>query len=340
MTGGRGSSALVTGGHGFLGSHVVDLLLEQGFSVRCLLRPERGGEVFGDRPVEVVRGDLRRAEGLEEAVREVDYVFHVAGLTAARSPAQFRAVNVDGTRRLAAAVARAAPRCRRFVYVSSQAAAGPSFDGRAIPEERSPRPVSHYGRSKLGGERVLGPALGGVPGTIVRPPAIYGPRDEGILPFFQLASLGLSAGLEGRGRRFNLLHARDVADGILAAARAEAARAGVYFLVDAEGGYGHAELAAALGRAFGRRLRRIPVPDLVLELAGVLTDEVAVLTGAVPIFCRHKARELLTRWWLGSPERAERDLGWRARIDLAEGLAETARWYAERGLVRAPRSSL
>jgi nucleoside-diphosphate-sugar epimerase len=340
MTETRGSTALVTGGHGFLGSHLVELLLERRFSVRCLLRPERAAGVFGDLPVEVRRGDLRRSEGLEEAVAGVDYVFHVAALTAARSPAHFRSVNVHGTRRLAEAVGRAAPGCRRFVYVSSQAASGPSFDGRPIREDRAPWPVSDYGRSKLAGERVLEPALGRVPATTVRPPAIYGPRDEGILPFFQLASMGFAAGLEGRGRRFNLLHARDVAEGILAAATAAVARTEVYFLVDADGGYDHGKLAAALGRAFGRRLRRLPVPDLLLELAGVLTDEIALFTGGVPILGRQKARELLTRWWLGSPERAERDLGWSARIPLAEGLADTARWYAERGLVRAPRTSL
>ncbi|MHC4731703.1 MAG: NAD-dependent epimerase/dehydratase family protein [Planctomycetota bacterium] len=339
MSSKNGRTALVTGGHGFLGSHLVDLLLARGFRVRCLLRPERPASVFAGRAVDIARGDLRRSEGLAAAVRGVDLVFHVAGLVTARGPAEFRAVNVEGTRRIAAAVGRLNPGCRRFVYVSSQAAAGPSRDGRPVREDRPPQPLTHYGRSKLGGERALSEVLGGVAWSIVRPPAIYGPRDEGILPFFQLAALGLAAGLEGpRGRRFNLLHARDVAEGMLAAAETPAAAGRTYFLADEHGhGYGYRDVARSLERAFGRRTRRVPLPDLLVDLAGVITDEVAWLFGRRPIFGRDKAREIKARWWLCSPERAARDLGWRARIPLDDGFAETARWYAEAGKLPSPR---
>ncbi|MHC4340647.1 MAG: NAD-dependent epimerase/dehydratase family protein [Planctomycetota bacterium] len=333
MAGNQGSTALVTGGHGFLGSHLVDLLLERGHKVRCLVRPGRPESLFRGLDVEIRRADLRRYGGLEDAVEGADYVFHVAGLIAARGPSQFRSVNVEGTRRLAAAVARAAPACRRFLYVSSLAAAGPSPDGHPIREERAPAPVSHYGRSKLAGERVLEAALGAVPHTVVRPPAIYGPRDEGILPFFQLAALGFWADLDGPGRRFNLLHARDVAEGAYAAALAESSKGRSYFLAD-PAGYSHAEFAESLGVAFRRHVHRIPVPDLMVDLAAILTDEWASLTGAVSLFGRQKAIELKTRWWLCSAARAERELEWRAKVGLHEGTAETARWYEAHGRVR------
>jgi nucleoside-diphosphate-sugar epimerase len=333
MAGNQGSTALVTGGHGFLGSHLVDLLLERGHKVRCLLRPGRPESLFRGLDVDIRRADLRLYDGLEEAVEGTDYVFHVAGLIAARGPSHFRAVNVHGTRRLAAAVANAAPACRRFLYVSSLAAAGPSPNGRPIREERAPAPVSHYGRSKLGGERALEASLGAVPYTVVRPPAIYGPRDEGILPFFQLASLGFWADLDGPGRRFNLLHAKDVAAGAYSAALAENSRGRTYFLADPKG-CSHVEFAESLGAAFNHRVRRLPVPDLLVDLAAVLTDEWASLTGAVSLFGRQKAIELKTRWWLCSAARAERELGWRAKVELREGAAETARWYEAHGRVR------
>ena len=336
MTRSNGGNALVTGGHGFLGSHLVDLLLEEGLAVRCLVREERPLSVFGGRPVEVARGDLRESRGLTAAVRGVDYVFHLAGLVTARGPSEFDAVNAQGTRRLAAAVARANPACRRFVYVSSQAAAGPSHDGRPVSEERPPAPVSHYGLSKLEGERVLPAALRAVPWTVVRPPAIYGPRDEGILPFFQLAALGLRCGLEGRGRRFNLLHARDVAEGTLAAALTDAASRRVYFLSETRG-YSYADVANALERVFLRKTRRLPLPDLVVDAVAVLADEFAALAGARPLFSRDKAREIKARWWLCSGERAARELGWRPRIALDDGIRETARWYIAHDRVKAPR---
>jgi len=331
----NGALALVTGGHGFLGSHLVELLLARGLRVRCLVRPGRDAPFLSSRPVEVARGDLRSAEGLARAAAGADYVFHVAGLVAARHAREFEDVNAAGTARLAAAVASTAPGCRRFVYVSSQAAAGPSPDGTPLTEECRPRPLTTYGRSKLAGERLLPGHAGPVPWTIVRPPALYGPRDEGVLPFFQLAGLGLAAGLEGRGRRFNLLHGEDAAEGVLSAALAPGAAGRTYFLAD-ERGYGYDDVARCLAGAFGRRLRRIPVPDFAVDLAALLTDEAASLLGRVPVFGREKARELKARWWLCSAALAVRELGWTPRIPLAEGFAATARWYAAAGRVRPP----
>ncbi len=322
--------ALVTGGHGFLGSHLVDLLLEQGFRVRCLLRPGRPERALGGRPVEVARGDLRGKEGLAEAVQGVDVVFHVAGLIAARSPVEFREVNAGGAARLAAAVAEHAPAVRRFVLVSSQAAAGPSADGRPVTEDLPPHPLTHYGRSKLLGEEAVRAAR--IPFSILRPPAIYGPRDLALLPFFRLASKGIAPGLEGPGRRFNLLHARDVARGILLAAEAEGARGRTYFLSDGAG-YGYPEIARSMGAALGRRPRRIPLPDFLLDLAAAFSDEVMGMLGRAPVFSRDKARELKARLWLCSAARAEEELGWRPLVPLDDGIRETAEWYERNGLL-------
>lgn len=333
MTRPNARRALVTGGHGFLGSHLVDLLLERGYLVRCLMKPGRPESLLGGRAVEVARGDLLADEGLGAAVEGADLVFHVAGLIAARSAREFHAVNGLGTARLAAAVAKHAPRCR-LVLVSSQAAAGPSPDGTPVSEDRPPDPLTHYGRSKLAGEQAL--LASGVPGTILRPPAIYGPRDRALLPFFRFAARGLAPGLEGRGRRFNLLHARDVARGVLLAAEAEGARGRTYFLSDGQG-YGYGDIAASMGRAFGRPARRVPVPDFVLDLAAALGDEAMSLLGRVPVFGRDKARELKARFWLCSPARAVRELGWTPGVALDDGIRETAEWYVRQGLVRAPR---
>jgi len=324
---------LVTGGHGFLGSHLVDLLLKRGCRVRCLLRPGRGEAALRGLPVEIVRGDLRRAEGLEEAVQGVDAVYHLAGLIAARRPADFYEVNEKGTRRLAAAVARANPACSRFVLVSSQTAGGPSHDGTPVREEDPARPLTHYGRSKLAAEQALPAALGAVPHAILRAPAIYGPRDMAILPFFQMARSGLRPGLEGRGRRFNLLHAGDVAEALLLAGTREEARNRLYYLSDGPG-CSHGEVGEALSAAYGRRLFRVPLPDALLDLAGVLTDEFAGLAGRTPVFGRDKAKDLKARYWVCSSQRARRELGWEPRIALREGMAATARWYAEQGWIR------
>jgi nucleoside-diphosphate-sugar epimerase len=200
-----------------------------------------------------------------------------------------------------------------------------------LTEDRPPHPLTHYGRSKLLGEQAL--LRSGIDHAIVRPPAIYGPRDLALLPFFRLAARGLALGLDGRGRRFNLLHASDVASGLLLAAEAEGARGRTYFLSDGVP-YRYGDIASSMGRAFGREVRRIPVPDFMLDLAGALADETTGLLGRPAVFGRDKARELKGRFWLCSAERASRELGWAARVALDPGIAETAAWYARERLVR------
>src|SRR5712664_196996 len=141
---------LVTGGSGFIGSHLVDRLCSCGESVRCLLRRKN----YRDLPpqAEAVFGELVGGAGLEEALRGVDTVIHVAGVTKALAAADYYAGNVRATENLARATAG---RAIRLVYVSSLAAAGPSPDGTPIGEDAEPRPLTHYGKSKLEGERVV-----------------------------------------------------------------------------------------------------------------------------------------------------------------------------------------
>jgi nucleoside-diphosphate-sugar epimerase len=193
------------------------------------------------------------------------------------------------------------------------------------------RPLTHYGRSKLRAEQLLpGELKDTVPYTIVRPPAIYGPRDLALRPLFSLAAYGIAPGLGGR--RFNLLHVRDVVRGLFLAAEAEAAAGRTYFLAD-EHGYGYPDLARSMAQAYGRRIRRVPVPDFLLDVAAILTEEAGALLGRPPVFGRDKARELKARWWLASAARARRELGWAPRIPLDEGMRETARWYAQKSHV-------
>ncbi|MFQ5844876.1 MAG: NAD-dependent epimerase/dehydratase family protein, partial [Planctomycetota bacterium] len=155
-------------------------------------------------------------------------------------------------------------------------------------------------------------------------------RDPANLPFFRLAARGLVLDLARHERRFNLVFAADVVDGIVAAGEADAAPGRTYFLTDPRP-YAHADAARALSRVFGRRLRRIAVPDPVLDLAALAADGVSRITGRPLVFGRHKAREMKTRWWLCSPGRAEGDFGWRSRVSLEDGVRATARWYREAG---------
>lgn len=316
----------LTGGTGFVGSHLAEALRTRGDAVVALVRsPAKAGrlDALGCR---LVQGDLADERALEELVSGADIVFHVGGLVAARSEADLLRVNRDGTARLVRAARRAAT--TRLVHVSSLAVTGPSAPGQAVDETTPPRPLTAYGRSKLAGEGAVRES--GVPFTIVRPPAVYGPRDRAFLPLFRSAALGLIPLLGDGGQPLTLVHASDLAEALVSVAGTAGTEGRTYHA-------GHPApvtqraLAEAVGHAVGRRVRTLTLPGplarTVLAGAGVA----ARALGRVPLLDGDKALEILAPGWVCSSEALRRDTGFVARVDLEVGLAETARSYREAG---------
>ena len=177
-------NVLVTGATGFIGSHLAERLLADGHRVRCLVRRTANRRWLGDPRLELADGSITEPSSLPAAVAGIDIIFHVAGLTAARSREEFFRGNHDGTKNMLEAAARAG-KPLRFVHVSSQAAAGPSPTATPIDESFPCRPITAYGESKRAAEEEVLKYADQFPITIVRPPAVYGPRDNGVYTFFR-----------------------------------------------------------------------------------------------------------------------------------------------------------
>lgn len=322
--------AFVTGGTGFVGSHLVEVLLEAGHEVVALVRnPEKAARVFRARTPEIVRGDLDDAHAIAEGVAGADVVFHVAGAVAARSRAEFLHVNAEGTRTVARA-ATSAPTLKRFVLVSSLAAAGPTSPGEP---HRNPAvesaPVTEYGRSKLAGEEAL--KAYDLPWVIVRPPAVYGPRDVEMFKVFRLASLGL-APVFGRGaQRISLVYVGDLARGLAAAAAAPVGS--MYYAAHPEV-LTQRQLVARVHQAVrpGRAGPVVlPVPAPIARAALWVTGTAARLSGTATVLSPDKADEFLAEAWTCSPDALIADTGWRPTVDHATGVELTAAWYRQEG---------
>jgi nucleoside-diphosphate-sugar epimerase len=133
---------LVTGATGFIGSHLVEALLQKGVQVRCLVRKTSDLSWLKNLPIEVFRGNCNDKASLEEAVKGVDQVFHLAGVTKAVEEKTYFEVNALGTENLIHACLENNPRLQKFVYVSSQAAAGPCQNGGKKRESDRCEPVS------------------------------------------------------------------------------------------------------------------------------------------------------------------------------------------------------
>ncbi len=320
-------TALVTGGTGFVGSHVVDALLEAGYKVRCTVRRTSRLRWLEGKAVELVETDLAGAD-LSRIVTGVDSVFHFAGLTRG-TRRQLYAANYEATRALVAACAAQAKE-PRFVFCSSQAAAGPSELGELLREEDTPRPTSDYGRSKLEAEGVV-LQESRIRAIVLRPGAVYGPRDEDTLPYFQMAARGLIVIPGLRSRYLQMVHAGDVARAARAAAEVPDAAGKIFYVVHPEV-LTWSGLSASIAEAVGRRVIRLRVPSLVLRGIGTLAT--ALGGGSRPgQLDRRRARDLSERAWTCDPGKAERVLGWSPDYNAERGLKETADWYRRQGWV-------
>ena len=209
--------ALVTGGTGFIGSHLTEALIRKGVQVRCLFRKTSDLKWLKGLPVEFVPGDCNDKTSLEEAVRGVDWVFHLAGATKAIKEETYFEVNGLGTENLIHACLENNPRLQKFIYVSSQAAAGPSRNGSSKKELDPCEPVSFYGRSKRMGEESVLAHAHELPALILRPSAVYGPRDKDIFALFKCLSRRIKPCLTGRHQRLSLCYVQDIVQGMLLA---------------------------------------------------------------------------------------------------------------------------
>ncbi len=321
---------LVTGANGFVGSHLVEALLAAGYRVRCLVRRTSDLTFIRDLPVEWAYGDVARGEGLEAACDGVDAVCHFAGATKARDRETYFRVNAEGTRHLLAACERAAPQMRRFIYASSIAAAGPSPDNHPIDESFPPQPLTHYGRSKLQGEQFCHEYANRLPVVILRPSAVYGPRERDIYFYFQMVNRGVKLLPGSGGPRLSFIFVHDLVSLVLRVLEDDRAVGQTYFVAGGQD-CDLQEVSDFVAAALSKRTVRIVLPGWLLPLFAALAGLPARLTGQPALLNDQKLIELRQRYWTCSAEKARRELGFEAQYSLETGVRLTAQWYRENG---------
>ena len=293
---GRGLVLAITGGTGFVGTHLLRLAVAAGHEVRALTRraqPPQSGVTW-------VSGDLAHPADL---CAGADAVVHLAGVINAPDPAGFFEGNVAGTATLLAAATAAG--VRRFVHVSSLAAREPG--------------LSAYGASKAASERLV--EQSNLDWSIVRPPGVYGPGDRETLALFQLAARGLA--LIPSDGRVSMIEVSDLCRALLALAAAPATRA-VHEVSDGVS-LNHRQLADALGVAVGRRVMPVAVPGWAMRGAATLATAVARARGQTSRLSPDRARYLAHPDWVAHGDNL-RAL-WRPQVALADGLRATVDWY-------------
>ncbi|MBH5323265.1 NAD-dependent epimerase/dehydratase family protein [Aurantiacibacter sediminis] len=296
----------VTGGTGFVGQAVLDEAKQRGIAIRALTRRPQDD----DQNITWIRGDLSNRLALAKLMQDADAVLHIAGVVNAPDEAGFKSGNVDGTRNVCDAAREAG--VKRIVHVSSLAAREPG--------------LSMYGHSKRMAEEVV--QVSGLDWTIIRPPAVYGPRDTEIFELFKAAKMRVVP-MPPKGRT-SIIHVTDLARLLLSVAESATDHLGRIFEPDdgKEGGWSHKELAQAIGAAMGKSVWAPHVPRSLL-FGAAKADR--MVRGSKAKLTPDRASYMAHPDWVSKPEQAVPVAVWRAEIASGEGLAQTADWYRKAG---------
>lgn len=314
--------ALVTGGTGFIGRALAGRLPKAGYSVRVTSRRRPEDVIMPG--VEAVQTSFKDDESLEKAVGGCDIIFHLAAAISGYSPSDYEKANTQATARLACACARSNPNLKRFVYVSSLAAGGPSCDpDKPRTEETEDNPVSAYGRTKRGGENELKRLLPGVEKVILRPSIVYGKNDKGISQIAGWVRRGIML-KPGRGEAFfSFIYIDDLVETLLVAAENPGTANKTYYVCE-EKSYPWtnfiAETAAAM---LVKNPRVLNMPKMPMFCVAGAYEILSKLLGVEPMLNRDKVLEACAGHWIASPKKWMRDTGWTKWTPLPEGLKKT-----------------
>ncbi len=322
--------ALVTGASGFIGSQIVDYLLERGYEVSCTIRKTSNLRWLEGKPVKLIEAGLSDILALKQAVSGVDYVYHIAGLTAAKDYDTFLKANRDGTLNLLKAIEEVNPNLKRYLHCSSQTVCGPAESlNKPTTEDMPLKPITSYGKSKKAGEDEVVKFMDKFPITIVRPPAVYGPRDEDILGVFKAVNMGVGTLIGFSPKNISLIHSYDLARGIIEAAESDNTIGKAYF-ISSEKFYTWDQIMPIMKNALGKKFFiPIKIPHfLVLTIAGV-SGFVGKFMKNPPVLNYEKGIDFIQENWICSVDRAKQDFAYSQQVSIEEGMKLTADWYKE-----------
>jgi len=321
-------AVLVTGATGFVGGNLVRKLLGKGYPVKCLVRSTSNTSALEKLPVQLLVADLGKPSGLKTAVQQVETVYHVAGAIKAANREAYLQANKFGTRRLLESLSDSSS-IRRFVHVSSLAAAGPSPNGICLAEDQTPNPISWYGESKLESEKEALNFSKAFQVAVLRPSAVYGPGDRETLMLFRMIKRGCLFTPGRFKRRFSLIHVDDLSDAMILAGE-KAIPSGEIFFVSREEIHTWDEVGRTIARELGKTYRRVAFPKFVAQLAGIAGDLCSSMSGRAGTVNSQKVKELLQPCWLCNSTKARKLLGFDPQVDLDSGIRGTVQWYKSR----------
>lgn len=319
---------LVTGGTGFIGSHLINHLSDKkNAEIFALVRDLENLKWLKGMDIHFLKGDLLNIPSLPA---NIDYVFHIAGITKARKLADYYTVNQLGTASFFQTLRERNIKPKKIFFLSSTAAGGPSLDGSPVKEDDESHPVSAYGESKLMGEKEVLRFKKDFPVVIFRVGAVYGPRDEDFLPYFKSIKRGILLSQASQQSAYHLCYIEDLIRAFDLAIQKDLSSGEIINIADPNP-LTWDEFGKAIGRILKKKALTIRCPPFLLKTAAVILEGASAVTNSPSVLNRDKLKAILQSSWLTDTRKAQHLLSFSPQIDLEEGLRETISWYKEQG---------
>ncbi len=320
--------AVVTGANGFVGSHLVDLLLSKEFTVKCITRKSSNLKWLNGKNVEIFNCGLTDKSELGKVIKGADYIFHVAGVVKSKTPEGYFKGNVETTKNILEASLDSRDTIKKIIIVSSQTVTGPSLNGKPVNETSECKPITTYGRSKLEEEELSKTFMDKLPITICRAPAVFGERDTEILIFFKTFNNGLMTTIGFNRKLLSLIHVIDLVYGFYLAAVSQKSAKEIYF-ISSEKFYTWEEIGKITAGVLNKKPVKVKVPHFAVYTIAAIAQFFAAFSSKPATLNIEKAKDITQKAWICDTSKAIKDLGYKQNITIEEGIKRTCDWYRE-----------
>lgn len=320
---------LITGASGFVGYHLIAEALQNGLEVYAAIRPNSKIEHLSHFNINYTYLNYTSVDDLKKEIedKEYNYIIHAAGITKAKTLADYTQINAEFSKNLALAASQVSVAIEKFVLVSSLAALGPIQDLTTLIQDNSlPNPVTNYGRSKLLAEQYL-LKIPNLPLVIIRPTAVYGPREQDLYVIFKAINKGLDPYIGRFNQQLSFIYVKDLAKALVNSLGLTSNKE-AYNITDGLA-YNRYALADAAKLILEKKAFRIHLPISVVNGLAILMDRWYLYKKDTPVLNKEKMNELTAINWACDISKIQRDLNFVPQYNLKEGLSETLNWYKE-----------
>lgn len=319
------STVVVTGASGFIGSHLVDYLVEHGCVVHALIRKTSDHKWLNKSDqVKIHIADLEQKQSLS-CLEKADYLFHCAGRTKAKTKENYFLTNVFACELLYERCVAVGGNLKAIVHLSSLAAAGPSDQGRAVQEETPCKPITYYGESKLGGEKIAIKYASSLPVIVIRPPVVYGPRELNFFIYIKALSKGLNLKIGTISRELSLVYVTDIVRAMVQAALCYPQNERIYYVTDGES-YTWDNVADSAQRILGVSAKTLVIPEVLLSFLANAAETLAWFGSKPALLDRQKVIDVRQTSWVASPDAFFESHAFQPKYNLDKGMEETVKW--------------